>query len=82
MRFPGNPPMGPERGLQVMVNPAAQQVQLVMLAHGHPVAGGAITFTLEQAESHLQAMAAAIQAIKASKPGLLLPPGAGMPFQP
>jgi hypothetical protein len=72
----------PDRGLQVAVNPAMRKIQLMMLAHGHPIPMAAIEFTVEQAESHIQAMRGAIDAIKASKAGLLLPPDMGAPFQP
>lgn len=71
-----------DRGLQVSVNPAAKQVQLMMLAGGHPIPGAAITFTLEQAIAHRAGMDQAIAALQMSKGPLILPPGIGKPFQP
>jgi hypothetical protein len=73
----------PARGLMVNVDTANRKVQLLMLANGHPIEMAAIAFDLEGAMAHVAAMNAAIEAIKLSRSGLLLPPGAGgKPFRP
>jgi hypothetical protein len=64
-------PKEPERELRVMVNQGRREIDLVLLADGHPL--GSIRFTQEQAENHARAVIEAIEMVNAAKSSIILP---------
>jgi hypothetical protein len=73
------------RALQVMVNQGTKQAQLIMLAHGHQVPQGAITFTPEELHQHILGCIKAFELLQGpvGQKKLVLPNMiGGKPFMP